>query len=77
VTSAGSFGYARVVGLLWRQRVYESGAWLVGLVATLIEGACLWAFDSLPGWAQWATLGGAVAVLGFAVLLMFRDRWRR
>lgn len=77
MTTAGSFGYARVVGLLWRQRVYESVGWIGGLVAVLIEGTCLWAFDLLPSWAQWATLGGAVVVLGFAVLLMLRERWRR
>lgn len=65
------------MGLLWRQRVSERLEWIGGLVAALIEGACLWAFDSLPGWAQWATLGGAVVILGLAVLLMLRDRWRR
>lgn len=65
------------MGLLWRQRVSDGAAWLGGLVAALIEGACLWAFDSLPSWAQWATLGGAVAMLGVAVLLMLRERWRR
>jgi hypothetical protein len=62
------------MGLLWRHRAREIAEWTAGLAAALVEGACLWAFDSLPAWAKWATLGGAVAMLGIAVLLMRRDR---
>lgn len=69
--------YAHAVGLFWRQRMGGIAEWTAGLVAALIEGACLWAFDSLPAAAKWATLGGAVALLGFAVLLMLRGRRRR
>jgi len=55
----------------------DNVGWITGLAGALVEGACLWAFDSLPAWAKWATLGGALLGLVFAVVLMRRERHRR